>query len=245
MNKSFAALFTRSYIIPIITLCVLAACNNLPHAVLEPPVRSTHQHWPVIIPHAINKPEKKIIYVVSHGWHTGVIIQKEDLLKKVPELGNYFPRTKKNDIYYPRHFIEIGWGDKDFYRTHQITSQITLKAMFMAQGSIMHMVDVTDDPDIFFKESVVKKIELESLGYERLLSYINISLQRNQQNQLIHLGIGIYGHSHFFESNGTYSLLNTCNKWTAKALQSGGIKISPTFKLTAGSIMRAINRKEP
>jgi len=31
--------------------------------------------------------------------------------------------------------------------------------------------------------------------------------------------------------------MNTCNKWTAKGLKSAGMDISPTFKLTAESIM--------
>ena len=31
--------------------------------------------------------------------------------------------------------------------------------------------------------------------------------------------------------------MNTCNKWTAKGLKSAGMDISPTFKLTADSIM--------
>ncbi len=31
--------------------------------------------------------------------------------------------------------------------------------------------------------------------------------------------------------------MNTCNTWTAKGLKSAGMDISPTFKLTADSIM--------
>ncbi len=243
MTKTFLTLFTQSTqlcIVLLFFLCCLTACNNSPYAVLKQPSYSTNQDAPVSSSPKTQQSEKRTIHVVSHGWHTGVVIKKDDLLRVLPELIYFFPHSKKKDTFYSEDFIEIGWGDKDFYRSNQVTTKITLKAMFMAQGSIMHLVDVTDEPEVFFAQSIVKKIELAPLSYERLLSYINISLQRDHQNQLIHLGPGIYGHSQFFESNGTYSLLNTCNKWTAKALQSGGIKISPTFKLTSGSVMRAI-----
>jgi hypothetical protein len=41
--------------------------------------------------------------------------------------------------------------------------------------------------------------------------------------------------------------MNTCNKWTAKGLKSAGMDISPTFKLTADSIMDYLKeyRKAP
>ncbi|MFY3756190.1 DUF2459 domain-containing protein, partial [Escherichia coli] len=39
---------------------------------------------------------------------------------------------------------------------------------------------------------------------------------------------------------GRYGILNTCNKWTAKGLQSAGIEIEPALKLTAGSVISAM-----
>ncbi len=30
---------------------------------------------------------------------------------------------------------------------------------------------------------------------------------------------------------------NTCNKWTAKGLESAGVNINPSLKLTSGSVM--------
>ena len=54
---------------------------------------------------------------------------------------------------------------------------------------------------------------------------------------LLKLQKGIYGDSQFYKGVGNFHLMNTCNKWTAKGLKSIGMGISPTFKLTAGSIM--------
>ena len=48
---------------------------------------------------------------------------------------------------------------------------------------------------------------------------------------------GIYGDSQFYKAKGEFHIFNTCNKWTAKGLESAGMNISTTFKLTASSIM--------
>ena len=52
---------------------------------------------------------------------------------------------------------------------------------------------------------------------------------------------GIYGNSQFYKAKGDFHIFNTCNKWTAKGLESAGMKISTTFKLTAGSIMNYLS----
>ena len=36
--------------------------------------------------------------------------------------------------------------------------------------------------------------------------------------------------------------MNMCNRWTAKGLKSIGMDISPTLKLTAGSVMNYLTK---
>ena len=38
--------------------------------------------------------------------------------------------------------------------------------------------------------------------------------------------------------------MNTCNRWTAKGLKSIGMDISPTLKLTAGSVMNYLTKSK-
>lgn len=220
---------------------LLSACNQLPKAISQSAAPLT-AHAAITIPAITTKPEQTtVIYVVSHGWHTGIILNKYDLLAYIPELMDFFPINEAASDLNLKEFIEIGWGDKDFYRATQITTKMTFKAMFMADGAIAHLVNVPMDPLVFFEGSQIKSLNLSEAGYLRLLAYIDSSLQRSPENTLIGLGKGIYGDSYFFEANGVYSLLNTCNKWTAKALQSGGVNITPTFKLTAASVMRVLD----
>ena len=43
--------------------------------------------------------------------------------------------------------------------------------------------------------------------------------------------------------SGSFHAFNTCNTWTAKALYSAGVDISPTFTLTADGVMRELDGK--
>ena len=47
-------------------------------------------------------------------------------------------------------------------------------------------------------------------------------------------------HSMFYLAEGEYSLFNTCNSWTAKALQAAGLPIRTTLK--AAGLMRQLQR---
>lgn len=65
------------------------------------------------------------------------------------------------------------------------------------------------------------------------------SFERSASHQPMDAGPGIYGDSQFYLAKGRYSLLNTCNRWTAAVLASAGLDISPRLSLTASSVLRA------
>lgn len=170
----------------------------------------------------------KTVYVVSHGWHTGFVIPADALQARIPALKTRFADTP---------FLEIGWGDKGFYQAQEITTGLTLRAMFWSSGSILHIVAVPHNVRRYFANSELASLCLSERNYTALLGFIAASFAKDPQGQVLPLKQGIYGDSQFYEGVGTYHLFNTCNKWTAKGLQQAGLELSPTFKLTAGSVM--------
>lgn len=88
--------------------------------------------------------------------------------------------------------------------------------------------------------SEIKSLLLHTNQRNSLMRYLGRSFARNEEGNLIPLKQGIYGDSQFYTANGHYGILNTCNKWTAKGLESAGLTINPSLKLTAGSVMKAI-----
>ena len=176
----------------------------------------------------LEKSAKNEVYVVYHGWHTGFVVHASEIQKEIPELKQRFGNAP---------YIEFGWGDKEFYQANEITPDITLKAIFLPTESVLHAVAVSSEADKYFKHSEVHKFCLEDLELKSLIDFISNSFYRDESGSILKLNHGIYGDSQFYKAKGNFHIFNTCNKWTAKGLESTGMKISTTFKLTAGSIM--------
>ena len=168
------------------------------------------------------------IYIVSHGWHTGIVIPAKRIQNQLPEL-----RKRFGDIPY----IEFGWGDKDYYQVKEATTGITLKAILWPTESVIHAVAVPERADKFFANSIVENLCISGRGYSSLVRYISESFYKDEYGEILELKGGLYGNSQFYTGVGNFYFMNTCNNWTAKGLKSAGMDISPTFKLTADSIM--------
>ena len=112
-----------------------------------------------------------------------------------------------------------------------------------------------DDPtvvDLYGTPSLLLHGDLlctDDAAYQQMAAQIAASFARNdvgasQGNSTaavtpIDAGPGIYGNSQFYIANGSYGALNTCNRWTASALQAAGINTAPRMSLTASSVLGA------
>ena len=198
-----------------IFVLLLASCTSRPFVVEEATI-------------SVSKGEK--VFIVSHGWHTGFVLPAR-------AIQNEFPQLKKRFGNVP--YLEIGWGDKGFYQANEITSGLTMRAIFWPTESVVHIVAVDKEPQRYFPESEVRSVELDKEAFALLLTYIANSFKREGE-KLSPMKKGIYGNSQFYEGEGNYYLMNTCNKWTAKGLKSAGMDLDPLFKLTAGSVLDAV-----
>lgn len=168
------------------------------------------------------------IFIASHGWHTGLIVPSKAVFLHLPELKSRFP-------YAP--YIEFGWGDKGFYQAQEITTKITVRAIFWPSESVVHAVAIpTDNVEAYFSSSDVNTVMITEEELDQLSQFIASSFARSD-DKIISQKLGIYGDSQFYKGVGSYYVMNTCNKWTAKGLQSMGMDISPMFKLTSDSVM--------
>jgi uncharacterized protein (TIGR02117 family) len=168
------------------------------------------------------------IVIVNHGWHAGLIVPASEINQLVPELSKRFGDA----LYY-----ELGWGDKGFYQSEEITTGLTLQAMFWSEGAVMHVVAVRQTPSAYFAGEEMHDTCLSNAEWLSFKQFIANSFERNASGHAVSMKPGIYGDSQFYAAEGRYYLLNTCNKWTAKALRSAGMDVTPTFKLTSGSVM--------
>lgn len=178
--------------------------------------------------------EIHFVHILSHGWHTGIALPAEDLNRKMPDL----PKRFKAATYY-----EIGWGDAGFYQAGEITTKLTLQALFSSTGAVVHVVGFKNSPEEFFSGSEIIRISLDRKSYEGMLDFIKASFSTDKSGNPISLKTGIYGDSQFYQGSGRYHAFNTCNTWTAKALASAGFDINFGLKLTSSSVMGYLEKQ--
>lgn len=199
-------------------LFLLSACPSKPWV-----VRNTEEKF---------AEENVAIYVVSHGWHTGIVVPAGNIQSILPQLGERFGDTA---------YIEFGWGDNMFYPANEITTALTLRALLWPTESVIHAVAIPEQAAVSFPGSRIEKLCISGSDYSLLMTFIAESFYKNEENNIVQLQYGIYGDSQFYQGEGAFHLMNTCNVWTATALQSAGMDISPALKLTADSVMDYIH----
>lgn len=176
----------------------------------------------------------KGIFVVNNGWHSGIIVKVEDINRSVLDLEESFKGFE---------YIEIGWGDEEFYKSKDPSIWMTLKAAIIPTSSVMHVRAYNSYMLNYFSEEHIVQIRLSHKAFEKLLNFIVNSFAREEAKVII-LSKGLYENSLFYLSSKNYHLFNTCNVWTANALRSADVDVSPYSSITTNSLFSQLKDKE-
>lgn len=168
------------------------------------------------------------LHLVSHGWHSGLVIPREALMGESAgaALRNVATRFRA----YPA--IELGWGEARFYRATPTLAefdwQLAAKALFTPGGSdaVVQVVGLENDARASFPRSEVVPIRVSAAGLARLLARLDASF-RLTEGQPVAGGPGLYGPSLFYEGAGRFGFANVCNHWTAGLLDAAGLPTIP------------------
>jgi uncharacterized protein (TIGR02117 family) len=169
------------------------------------------------------------IYVVNNHWHTGLVLRASEL---TPTLRGMLPRFANAE------YLEIGWGDDRFYRSPQSTSGLAVQALFASRGSVLHVVPLSRLPEVHYREFLVDlyRLRISPEGHRRLVAFMETSFDLSDSGAAIELEPGWAPGSWFYRAHGKYSVLHTCNQWTADALRTTGFPISAFYASTADNI---------
>lgn len=169
-------------------------------------------------------------FVVDHGWHTGVVIATDDLLRQLPALAEVFAEAP---------FVDIGWGDEDFYFADEPNVGHTMQAILWPTATVLHVAAVSEDPRVYFADVDAEVIEftVPEEDYLGFLAFVVGSFARSPTGEVESLGPGLYGLSRFYRATGSYHAFYTCNTWTAEAAAAGGVPVSSDLALTADTVM--------
>jgi uncharacterized protein (TIGR02117 family) len=173
------------------------------------------------------------VYLVNHGKHAGIVIRRGDIPSGVwPESAD-FPEAE---------YLEVGWGDWDYYQAREIGLWMTLKAAFWPTASVLNVVGLQSPVESYYPYSEIIELRPSQGRLERLTRYIHDSYLRNGKARAEPLGAPPYGRSRFYPAVGRFHIFNTCNVWVARGLQYAGYPITPFYAITAGRLTSEASR---
>jgi uncharacterized protein (TIGR02117 family) len=163
------------------------------------------------------------VYIYTNGVHTDIVMpvknELQDWSAKVP-----FANTKSKQTDY--NYIGIGWGDKGFYLDTPTWADLkfstAFKAAFWLSDSAMHCSyykKMTEGNDCI-------KIMISKDQYKKLVQFVEDKFDRDEKGNFVLIPTdAVYSDNDaFYDAQGRYSFLDTCNTWANDALKASGQK---------------------
>jgi len=139
-------------------------------------------------------------------------------------------------------FVEVAWGDREFYMADRATGWLAVKAALFTSGSVLHVVGFGAPVDTYFPASDVVELRVSRRGFDAMTRLFHEEYQRDEQSRSARLAPGLDGASRFYAARSRYHLFNTCNTWVARALRAAGLDVTPAGIVTAGGVMQEARR---
>lgn len=160
-----------------------------------------------------------VIYLISNDIHTDIA---------VPVINGVFDWEtflNKDDFKIrSSDWIEIGWGDRQFYfempTWDHFTWKLAADALFWPDPAVMHVTYLDRHPSEY---SSAQKIEVSFKTYKKLVETLKSRFIQKDGRPIILPGKGYDMTDNFYEAEGSYSIVRTCNQWTSEILAEVGL----------------------
>jgi uncharacterized protein (TIGR02117 family) len=159
-------------------------------------------------------------------------MRRADVAPVWPELGDLEPSR----------FVEVGWGDGEFYPAARNTSGMALRAALFSSSSVLQVVGFDDAPPRFFGPAPVVEVPVTAPGLDALVSFVRQTYAGSPEERLERVAPALYGRGWFYQARGRYHLLANSNTWAARALAAAGCSGAPRCALTADRVLGLARR---
>lgn len=103
-------------------------------------------------------------------------------------------------------YVEVGWGDRNFYLAPQGTLWLALKAAFWSTSAVLHVIAFDGPPERSFAGREVVALRVSERGFRRLADFVGAAWATDESGEPIPLGPGLYPLSRFYLATGRYFL---------------------------------------
>lgn len=174
------------------------------------------------------EPDTINIYLVKESWHTGIMIPVNEFTRKEFPLLNLFREFE---------FVDIGWGDADFYQTPGIDLYLAAKAILIPTSTVIRIdgYKFPIEKIIEWREFAIKFV-LSIDQFQQLIKYFNDHIVYDEMGEPVFTKHDPDTHIYFIKSLGKYHLMRTCNTWAAQAIKAAGYDIDTFGLITASQL---------
>src|ERR1700736_1350766 len=186
----------------------------------------------VLYPAPAGEPTVRV-FVVSHGYHAGIVWPRVTLAEEAFRRG-YAALTAVSTQFAAFPFLEMGWGDEEFYRSVPTIASLSVSMAARAlllpgNRSVVHVVGLSYPPRAAFPAADIIALDLSAKGFDRTLGRIDATFAPAAGVPADDAGPGLYGPSRFYRARGTFNIFHVCNHWLADLLDAAGVPTAPVL----------------
>lgn len=182
------------------------------------------------------------VYLVSNGYHAGLVLPTAQIAATAQQHGaTALAIVAENFGSYP--FIEIGWGEEQFYAAVPTAAQVTfglaVRALFNpTNSSVLHVVGLPEAPRNVFRSADIVQMKLGASSFAGLVRAIEMTFAKNGEPKMPQaLGRGLYATSLFYRAQRSFHIFNVCNHWAADMLSAAGLPMTPVLDTVPAGLL--------
>ncbi len=138
-------------------------------------------------------------------------------------------------------YLQFGWGDRIFYVETPSWDQVSLssavRSLVLQNPAALFVKGHIAVPH--YPNETLKCVSLSKANYIKLMHFLEASFQTDRQGNKQRLSSGQDGDSSFYDATGRYSMLRTCNSWTADGLRAAHVN-TPVWGALAPAVLHQL-----
>lgn len=175
----------------------------------------------------------EVIFVVAGGWHTELAVPTKLIDGPLASLMRGLAGVP---------YVIFGWGARDYYMAHNPGIADLLRATTPGPA-VMLVIPLAVSPVAYAGAANVFPVSVSPAGVERLQRFLWGSLAKDRGGAPYEAGAGPYPQSVFYAATGRYDLSDTCNTWTAEALNAAGAPVTAAGVVFAGQLLDQLRER--
>jgi hypothetical protein len=172
------------------------------------------------------------VYIIESGWHAELGLPVEELHGGLAFYRAIFPGAR---------VILFGYGKKTFFTAPPDALSEYFLGPFPGPA-VIHAVGLRVTPIEAYGPQEATVLRLPQGGSNALSAYIWNDLAKDTSGKPIIVAHSSNPDGLFYAAKSTYTLLHTCNTWTAEALHHCGLPISANAVSFSGQVMSQVNK---